>query len=98
MWRPARFSYLELPTKEFAEVLRLDPEDGLVHLPLIVTTSDGEIGEESIRQEAIMSLAYFQGSFRHISIYFLILVMASCDILADLGVLCGAVVLVVVLA
>lgn len=45
-----------------------------------------------------MSLADFRRSSQHISIYFLILMMASCDILADLGDLCGAVVLVIVLA
>lgn len=48
-------SYLELSTEEFAEVLRLDPEDGLVNLPLLVATCDGEVGEESVRQEAVMS-------------------------------------------
>ena len=50
-------SYLELPTEEFAEVLRLDPEDGLVDFPLLLTACDGEVGEESVRQEAIVSLA-----------------------------------------
>ena len=60
MWRWTSCSYLELPTKEFAEVLRLDPEDGLVDLPLLVATCNSEIGEESFRQEAIMSLAYAQ--------------------------------------
>lgn len=77
MWRPARFSYLELPTEEFTKVLRLDPQDGLVDLPRLVATCDGEVGEESVRQEAVMSLAYAQRSSRHRFTYFLILVMAS---------------------
>ena len=76
-------SYLELPTEKLAEVLRLDPEDSLVNLPLFVATCDGEIGEESVWQEAIMSLAYIQISADHRFMYFLILVMASWDILAD---------------
>ena len=46
-------AYLELPTEEFAEVLRLDPQDGLVHLPLLVATCDGEVGEESFWQETV---------------------------------------------
>ena len=50
-------AYLELPTKEFAKILRLDPEDGLVNFPLLLTACDGEVGEESVRQEAIVSLA-----------------------------------------
>lgn len=60
MWRQKSCSYLELPTEEFAKVLRLDPEDGLVDLPLLVVTCDGEIGEETLCQDAIMSLAYSQ--------------------------------------
>lgn len=50
-------SYLELPTEEFTKVLGLDPEDGLVNFPLLPTACDGEVGEESVRQEAIVSLA-----------------------------------------
>lgn len=50
-------SYLELPTEEFTKVLGLDPEDGLVNLPLLLTACDGEVREESVRQEAIVSLA-----------------------------------------
>ena len=68
--------YLELPTKEFAKVLGLNPEDGLVDLPLAVATCDGEIGEESFRQQAIMSLEDAQNPFRRWFKYFLILVMA----------------------
>jgi hypothetical protein len=49
----ARGTYLEFPTDEFAKVLRLDPQDGFVDLPLFVATCDGEIGEERLRQEAI---------------------------------------------
>ena len=75
-------TYLELPTKEFAKVLGLNPQDGLVNLPLLIATRDGEVGEESVRQEAIMSLAHIQRPSRRRSKYFLILVMASCDILA----------------
>ena len=41
----AKDTYLELATEELAEVLRLDPENGLVDLPLLVATCDGEIGE-----------------------------------------------------
>lgn len=55
-------------------------------LRLFVATCDGEVGEESVRQEAIVSLACAQGYSLHLFIYFLILVMASWDILADVGV------------
>ena len=50
----ANEAYLELSTEEFAEVLRLDPQDGLVDFPLLLTACDGEVGEESVRQEAIV--------------------------------------------
>ena len=53
-------------------------------LPLLIATCDGEVGKESVRQEAILSLAYVQRSSRAWVVYFLILVMASWDILADL--------------
>ena len=84
MWRQKSCSYLELSTEELAKVLRLDPEDGLVDLPLFVATCDGEIGEETFWQETIAALADDQICSERRWIYFLILVMASWDILADL--------------
>jgi hypothetical protein len=83
--RPVSFSYLELPTEEFAEVIGLDPEDGLVDLPLTITACDGEVGEETFWQEATAALADGQTSPERRLIYFLILVMASWDILATLS-------------
>jgi hypothetical protein len=79
------FSYLESPTEELTEVLGLDPEDGLVNLPLLVATCDGEIGEETFWQEATAALADDQVCSECRLEYFLILVMASWDILADLS-------------
>ena len=53
-------------------------------LPLLVATCDGEIGEETFWQEATAALADDLKSSERRLIYFLILVMASWDILAAL--------------
>lgn len=56
VWRKSRDPYLELPTEQLAKILRLDPENGLVYLPLSAAACDGEVREQGIWKETAVSL------------------------------------------
>lgn len=47
-------AYFEAAAEEFAEVLRLDPQDILMDLPLLITAGNSQVGEETIRKEAVL--------------------------------------------